>query len=128
MEMLQNKLQVAQMVEPYIGKYFSVYGVRHDILGQTDAQISDTDKQIAYERNVGIIPDPSAGAEGAPDEEGAPEEGGEGELPPEADLNGDGEISAEEAEMYEGDMDLSGDPEQAMTPEILKAMAAAMKQ
>ena len=33
MEMLQNKLQVAQMVEPYIGKYFSVYGVRHDILG-----------------------------------------------------------------------------------------------
>ena len=135
MEMLQNKLQVAQMVEPYIGKYFSVYGVRHDILGMTDGQIADTDKQIAYERNVGIIPDPAAqaGPEGAAPEEGAPEgaqeaPGGQ-ELPPEADLNGDGEVTQDEAEKYyEGDMDLSGDPEQAMSPEVLKMMAAAIKQ
>ena len=131
MEMLQNKLQVAQMVEPYIGKYFSVYGVRHDILGMTDGQIADTDKQIAYERNVGIIPDPSAqaGPEGAAPEEGAQEAPGGQELPPEADLNGDGEVTQDEAEKYyEGDMDLSGDPEQAMSPEVLKMMAAAIKQ
>ena len=131
MEMLQNKLQVAQMVEPYIGKYFSVYGVRHDILGMTDGQIADTDKQIAYERNVGIIPDPAAqaGPEGAAPEEGAQEAPGGQELPPEADLNGDGEVTQDEAEKYyEGDMDLSGDPEQPMSPEVLKMMAAAIKQ
>ena len=127
LEMLQNKLQVAQMCEPYIGKYFSVYGVRHQILGYTDGQIADTDKQIAYERNVGIIPDPNAGAEQAM--EGAPEEGGEeGALPPEADLNGDGEISPGEAQAYmDGDMDLSGDPEQPMNDEVLRMMADAAK-
>ena len=125
MEMLQNKLQVAQMVEPYIGKYFSVYGVRHDILGFTDGQIADTDKQIAYERNVGIIPDPAA--QMGPEGEGGEEGGGE-ELPPEADANGDGQISPEEAEGYvEGDMDLSGDPSQPMSPEILQMMSAATK-
>lgn len=125
MEMLQNKLQVAQMVEPYIGKYFSVYGVRHDILGFTDGQIADTDKQIAYERNVGIIPDPAAQME--PGAEGGEEGGGE-ELPPEADANGDGQISPEEADAYvDGDMDLSGDPEQPMSPEILQMMSAAIK-
>ena len=139
MEMLQSKLQVAQMVEPYIGKYFSVYGVRHDILGFTDGQIADTDKQIAYERNVGIIPDPAAqmGAEGAPGEEGAPGGGPQegapaqedpNQPPPEADLNGDGQVSQDEAEQYyEGDMDLSGDPEQPMSPEILKMMAMVAK-
>ena len=48
---------------------------------------------------------------------------------PEADLNGDGEVTQEEAEKYyEGDMDLSGDPEQEMSPEVLKMMAAAIKQ
>ena len=62
--MLQNKLQVAQMCEPYVGKYFSVYQLRHDILGFSDGEIAEMDKQIAYERNVGIIPDPNAGMEG----------------------------------------------------------------
>ena len=123
MEMLQNKLQVAQMCEPYVGKYFSVYQLRHDILGYSDGEIAETDKQIAYERNVGIIPDPAAAMGG---EEGAPPEGGE-ELPPEADANGDGQVSPEEAEMFEGDLDLSGDPDTEINPEILKMMAAAAK-
>jgi len=109
MEMLQNKLQVAQMCEPYIGKYFSTYQIRHDILGQTDGQIDETDKQIAYERNVGIIPDPNAGMEGAP-EEGAPEEGGE--VPPEEMPQ---EQPVEEGMPPEGDLDLSGDPQTDIT-------------
>ena len=106
LEILQNKLQAAQMCEPYIGKYFSTYEVRHSILGFTDGQIAETDKQIAYERNVGIIPDPNAGMEqGMGGEEPAPE--GEGDP---ADMNGDGIVDEQEAEMAEGDLDLSGDP------------------
>ena len=60
MEMLQNKMQVAAMAEPYIGKYFSVYQVRNRLLGYTDGEIKEIDQQISYERNVGIIPDPNA--------------------------------------------------------------------
>ena len=103
MEMLQNKLQVAQMCEPYVGKYFSVYQIRHQILGMTDGEISEIDKQIAYERNVGIIADPSAGMEeGA--EEGAPEEVAEEAV--EEPLQ-DG--------VPDGDLDLSGDPDTDIT-------------
>ena len=58
--MLTNRLQIAGMAEPYLGKYFSVYQVRHDLLGYTDGEIKEIDKQISYERNVGIIPDPNA--------------------------------------------------------------------
>ena len=91
-QMLQNRLQVASMCEPYVGKYFSVYQIRHDILGYTDGEIQETDRQISYERNVGIIPDPNAMQE--------EEEVAEEEMPP------------EEPQPLEGDMDLSGDPGQ----------------
>ena len=94
LEILQTKLQAAQMCEPYIGKYFSTYQIRHDILGHNDGQIKETDKQVSYERNVGIIPDPNAAM--AQEEEAPPEE----EVDPNTPL--------------EGDMDLSGDPGQAM--------------
>jgi len=60
MEMMQNKLQLAAMAEPYVGKYFSVYQVRNRLLGYTDGEIKEIDQQISYERNVGIIPDPNA--------------------------------------------------------------------
>ena len=60
LEMIQNRMQVAAMAEPYVGKYFSVYQVRNRLLGYTDGEIKEIDKQISYERNVGIIPDPEA--------------------------------------------------------------------
>jgi hypothetical protein len=101
LEILQNKLQAVQMCEPYVGKYFSVYEMRHKILGMTDGEIAETDKQIAYERNVGIIP--------APPEEAPPEEGMEGEAPPEEGM--EGEAPPEEGGFPEGDLDLSGDPD-----------------
>ena len=53
-------MQVAAMAEPYVGKYFSVYQVRNRLLGYNDGEIKEIDKQISYERNVGIIPDPEA--------------------------------------------------------------------
>ena len=60
MEMMTNRMQIAGMAEPYLGKYFSVYQVRNKLLGYTDGEIKEIDKQISYERNVGIIPDPNA--------------------------------------------------------------------
>ena len=60
MEVMQNRLQVAAQAEPYLGKYFSVYQVRHALLGYTDGEIKEIDQQISYEKNVGIIPDPNA--------------------------------------------------------------------
>ena len=60
MEMMKNRLEMAGMAEPYVGKYFSVYQVRNKLLGYTDGEIKEIDQQISYERNVGIIPDPNA--------------------------------------------------------------------
>ena len=103
LEILQTKLQAAQMCEPYIGKYFSTYQIRHDILGHTDGQIKETDKQVSYERNVGIIPDPNAAMQ--------QEEEVEEEVPPEEQEAG-----------LEGDMDLSGDPRQAIAQQLMSRL------
>ena len=94
MEMMTNKLQIAGMAEPYLGKYFSVYQVRNRLLGYTDGEIKEIDKQIAYERNVGIIPDPQAMAQ----MQAQAEAGVAGQQAPEVQ----GEFAA-------GDMDMSGD-------------------
>jgi hypothetical protein len=100
-EMLSQRLQVAAMCEPYLGKYFSVYQIRHNILGYTDGEIKEQDKQISYERNVGIIPDPNAQLGAENEEEMA--EGGEP-----VDMAG-GQVPAD-------DMDLAGDPGQELPP------------
>lgn len=88
LNILQQKLQAATMMEPYIGKYFSVFYIRNQILGQSDAMIKDLDRQIAYERNVGIIPDPNAPQPGQPGQEGAEPDPN---LPPEDDMDLNGE-------------------------------------
>jgi len=104
MEMMQNKMNLAAMAEPYIGKYFSVYQVRHDLLGYTDGEIKEIDKQISYERNVGIIPDPNAQMSMEEEEAVAEEEMSD-------EYQGPG--------MAEDDMDLSMDPNQGMGPELM---------
>ncbi len=107
-EMLMQRMNVASMCEPYLGKYFSVYQVRHDILGYTDGEIKEQDRQIAYERNVGIIPDPNA-LMAEEDEEAMAEE----EQP--VDLEG--------GQVPQDDMDLSGDMGQELPPEIMQQLA-----
>ena len=102
-EMLTQRMQVASMCEPYLGKYFSVYQVRHNILGYTDSEIKEQDRQIAYERNVGIIPDPNAQLATENEEQMA--QAGEP-----VDLAG--------GQVPQDDMDLSGDPEQELPPDI----------
>ena len=94
-EMLMQKMNLASMCEPYLGKYFSVYQIRHDILGYTDGEIKEQDRQISYERNVGIIPDPNAQMMQGQEEED-----------PNAQMNAD-------------DMALSGDPSDMLTPEMM---------
>ena len=71
-------------------------------------QIKEQDRQIAYERNVGIIPDPNAQMAAENEEEMAQE----GQP---VDLAG--------GQVPQDDMDLSGDPTQQMPPEIMQQLA-----
>ena len=59
-ELITDRLNLVATAEPYIGKYYSQDYVRRKILRQTDQEIIDQDKQIEYEIENGIIPDPNA--------------------------------------------------------------------
>ena len=58
-ELLSERLNMVQIAEPYIGKYFSQDYVRRKILRQTDIEIIEQDEIIKKEIEKGIIPDPS---------------------------------------------------------------------
>ncbi|NDH49565.1 MAG: hypothetical protein EBY41_03260 [Proteobacteria bacterium] len=63
-ELIQNRLNVLAVAEPYVGRYFSVDYVRRNILKQTDSEIVEIDQQIIIEKESGIIPpevDPTTG-------------------------------------------------------------------
>ena len=65
-ELIQNRLNVLAVAEPYVGKYFSVDYIRRTILKQTDSEIVEIDEQIALEKESGIIPPPVDPATGLP--------------------------------------------------------------
>jgi len=58
-ELMNDKLGVVAAMEPYVGRYFSSQYLRSKILGQTDSEILEIDKQIKKEIKEGIIPDPA---------------------------------------------------------------------
>jgi hypothetical protein len=58
-ELLNERLGMVQIAEPYVGKYFSQDYVRRKILRQTDEEILEQDKLIEKEIKDGVIPDPS---------------------------------------------------------------------
>ena len=58
-ELLNERLNMVQVAEPYIGKYFSQDYVRRKILRQTDIEIVEQDAIIKKEIEDGVIPDPS---------------------------------------------------------------------
>ncbi len=58
-ELLNERLNMVQVAEPYIGKYFSQDYVRRKILRQTDIEILEQDALIKKEIKDGIIPDPN---------------------------------------------------------------------
>jgi hypothetical protein len=59
-ELLNERLNMVQIAEPYVGKYFSQDYVRRKILRQTDEEIIEQDKIIKKEIKDGVIPDPNA--------------------------------------------------------------------
>jgi hypothetical protein len=59
-ELLNERLGMVQLAEPYVGKYFSQDYLRRKILRQTDEEIIEQDKLIEKEIKDGVIPDPNA--------------------------------------------------------------------
>ena len=57
-ELLENRINLATLAEPYVGKYFSQDYVRRKIIRQTDADILEEDAKIDQEIKDGIIVDP----------------------------------------------------------------------
>ena len=57
-ELLTERLNSVGLMEPYIGKYFSVEYIRKQVLQFTDEEIEELDLQIDKERQLGIIQDP----------------------------------------------------------------------
>ena len=58
-ELLQNRLQMLQLVDPYIGRYFSNHYIKNKILMMTDEEIEAMDEQIADEKET--LPDDMQG-------------------------------------------------------------------
>ncbi|NBW57399.1 portal protein [bacterium] len=58
-ELLNERLNMVSVAEPYIGKFFSLDYVRRKILRQTDQEIVEQDKLMEDEIKSGKIPDPS---------------------------------------------------------------------
>jgi len=72
-ELTTERLNLAQLAEPYVGKYYSQDYVRRHILRQTDEEILEQDMLIEKEIENGVIPDPNAMVDpmtGAPAEPG----------------------------------------------------------
>jgi len=57
-EILRERLNLANEVSPYIGKYFSVEYIRKNVLRQSDDDIIEIDSQIRNEIKQGIIASP----------------------------------------------------------------------
>ena len=85
-EIRNERMNQVNVMDPYVGKYFSVEYMRREVLKQTDQEIIEIDKQIEEEMEAGIIQDPAelaameagvdpaAGGNGAPAAEVAPNE------------------------------------------------------
>tara|TARA_Y100000592_G_scaffold4207_2_gene6115 strand:+ start:6456 stop:8126 length:1671 start_codon:yes stop_codon:yes gene_type:complete len=76
-ELLQGRLNLAQLAEPYVGKYYSQDYIRRKVLRQTDQEILDQDTLIEKEITDGVIPDPNSLVDPTMDQApgGAPEVG-----------------------------------------------------
>ena len=59
-ELTTERLNLAGLAEPYVGKYYSQDYVRRHILRQTDEEILEQDELIEKEIENGVIPDPNA--------------------------------------------------------------------
>ena len=58
-ELMNERIQTATALEPYVGRYYSADYVRRHVFKQTDQEIVEIDKQIKNEIKDGVIPDPN---------------------------------------------------------------------
>ena len=72
-EIRNERMNQVNLMDPFVGKYFSVEYMRRQVLKQTTEEIKEIDKQIDSEMDAGIIQDP---AEVAAMEAGGAEQGG----------------------------------------------------
>ncbi len=79
-EIRNERMNLVNVMDPFVGKYFSIEHIRRQILKQTDVELKEIDKQIDQEMEEGLIADPAeeammaaaGGMEGDPAAGGAP--------------------------------------------------------
>jgi hypothetical protein len=81
-ELLQNRLGVLALIDPYVGKYFSTEWVRRNVLRQSDEDIEEINSEMEAEAQIqqemAAAAAPPPGAEIGPDGQpiASPEDGG----------------------------------------------------
>jgi hypothetical protein len=80
-EIRNERMNQVNVMDPYVGKYFSVEYLRTQVLKQTVQEQKEIDKQIRSELESGVIPDPAAEMDPSMDPNAAPEEQQQEELP-----------------------------------------------
>ncbi|USV40887.1 portal head vertex protein [Xanthomonas phage BUDD] len=63
-ELLNNRLNTLNTIDPHVGKYFSKLYVQKNVLRMSDKEIAEEDKQLEKEHAAGIHDDPDAEGEG----------------------------------------------------------------
>jgi hypothetical protein len=58
-EMMTQRIAVVTQMDPFVGKYFSVEHIRRQVLGQTDKDYKEIDKQMKGEIASGLAIDPA---------------------------------------------------------------------
>ena len=58
-ELMEGRLNMLAMIEPYAGRYYSTEYIRRQVLRQRDQEIVEIDQQIEEEIAKGILPDPN---------------------------------------------------------------------
>tara|TARA_B100000003_G_scaffold68814_1_gene61626 strand:- start:142 stop:630 length:489 start_codon:yes stop_codon:yes gene_type:complete len=58
-EMMNQRMMTVTQMDPFVGKYFSVDYVRRHILGQTDKDMKEIDKQMKGDIASGLAIDPA---------------------------------------------------------------------
>ena len=57
-EMMNQRIATVTQMDPFVGKYFSVEHVRKEILGQTNKDLRELDKQMQAEIDSGLVMSP----------------------------------------------------------------------
>ena len=57
-EMMNQRIATVTQMDPFVGKYFSIEHVRKEILGQTNSELRELDKQMQKEIDSGLVMSP----------------------------------------------------------------------